>query len=64
MLGALVGTVGQFAALMAVRAIVGIAPDAAGTLHLFDGLSPSWRKLRLVADPACRSCGNRDATDG
>ena len=63
-LGALTGTVGHFAALMAIRAITGIAPDAAGTLHLFDGLSLTWRRLRLVADPACRTCGSADATDG
>ena len=58
MLGALTGTVGSFAALMAIRAIVGIAPDAAGTLHLFDGAerstgarsaSPRIRPARPVA---------------
>ncbi len=63
-LGALTGTVGHYAALMAIRAIVGIAPNAAGTLHLFDGLGLAWRRLRLVADPACRICGDRHATDG
>ena len=56
-LGALTGTVGNFAALMAIRAIVGIGPDQAGILHLFDGLGLSWRQIRIVADPACHSCG-------
>ena len=56
-LGALTGTVGNFAALMAIREIVGIGPDAAGTLHLLDGLSLSWRAIRLTADPSCRTCG-------
>ena len=56
-LGALTGTMGHFAALLAVRAIVGIGPDAAGTLHLFNGLTLDWRKLRIAADPACRACG-------
>ena len=56
-LGALTGTMGHFAALLAIRAIVGIAPDAAGTLHLFNGLNLDWRKIRIVADPACRACG-------
>ena len=56
-LGALTATVGSFASLIAIRAIVGIAPDAAGTLHLFDGLSLSWRQIKLPADPACKSCG-------
>ena len=62
-LGALTGTVGSFAALVAIRAIVGIGRDAAGTLHLLDGASLTWRQLRLVADPACRTCGSIDATD-
>ena len=56
-LGALTGTAGNFAALMAIREIVGIGPDAAGTLHLLDGLSLSWRAIRLTADPSCRTCG-------
>ena len=56
-LGALTGTIGNFAALMAIRALVGIGPDAAGTLHLFDGLSLSWKQLRISADPSCRTCG-------
>ncbi|MEO6112960.1 MAG: HesA/MoeB/ThiF family protein [Sphingomicrobium sp.] len=56
-LGALTAAVGSFAALAAIRAIVGIAPDTAGTLHLFDGLTLTWRQIRLPADPACRACG-------
>ena len=57
-LGALTGAIGSFAALMAIREIVSIGPDAAGTLHLFDGLSLGWRQLRLTADPACKACGS------
>jgi len=57
-LGALTGTMGHFAALLAIRAIVGIAPDAAGTLHLFNGLTLDWRKIRIAADPACRTCSS------
>jgi molybdopterin-synthase adenylyltransferase len=56
-LGALTGTIGNFAALIAIRALVGIGPDLAGTLHLFDGLSLSWKQLRISADPSCRTCG-------
>jgi len=56
-LGALTGTVGNFAVLLAIRAIVGIGADAAGTLHLIDGLGPSWRQIRIAADPACKTCG-------
>jgi len=56
-LGALTGTVGNFAALLAIRAIVGIGPDGGGTLHLFDGLTLTWRQIRIAADPACKACG-------
>jgi adenylyltransferase/sulfurtransferase len=57
-LGALTATVGGFAALLAIRTIVGIGDDSANTiLHLFDGLSLSWRQLTISADPNCRSCG-------
>ncbi len=56
-LGALTGTIGSFAALLAIRMIVGIGPEPAGTLHLFDGLSLSWRQIRIAADPGCKACG-------
>ena len=63
-LGARAGMIGNFAALVAIREVAKIGPDAAGTLHLFDGLSLAWRQLRLVADPACHSCGSNDAENG
>ncbi len=56
-LGALTATVGSFAALLAIRAITGIGNDPTGGLHLFDGLTLSWRQLKISADPTCRSCG-------
>ena len=56
-LGALTATVGGFAALMAIRAIVGIGEDAAGSLFLFDGAQLEWRRMRLPKDPGCRTCG-------
>jgi len=55
-LGALTGTVGNFAALVAIRAIVGIGDDATGKLFLFDGKSLEWRTMRLPADPECPVC--------
>lgn len=55
-LGALTATVGSFAALMAIRAIVGIGEDVAGSLFLFDGAALDWRKIRLPKDPNCRTC--------
>ena len=55
-LGALTAAVGSFAALLAINAIVGIGPEQAGQLHLFDAEALSWRAIRIPADPACRSC--------
>ena len=55
-MGALTGTVGNFAALMAIHAIVRIGADVAGQLFLFDGVDLDWRKIRLPKDPACRTC--------
>ena len=56
-LGALTATVGSFASLLAIETIVGIGPDHAGRLHLFDGEALSWRAIAIPADPGCRSCG-------
>ena len=58
-LGALTGTVGNLAALLAIRALVGIGEDVAGKLFLFDGAVPEWRTMRLPPDPACLACGVR-----
>ena len=55
-LGGLTATIGSFAALLAINAIVGIGEDQSGRLHLFDGEKLSWRSIRIPADPACKSC--------
>lgn len=56
-LGAMVGIAGSFAALEAIRQIVGFGGAAAGKLHVFDGLKPAMRTVRIAKDPACRGCG-------
>ena len=56
-LGAMAGIAGSFAALEAIRALVGFGDDAAGKLHIFDGLVPAMRTIRIVKDPACKGCG-------
>jgi molybdopterin-synthase adenylyltransferase len=60
-LGALTATVGSYSALMAIREIVGIGEDTAGKLLLFDGVSLSWRTMRIPADPGCKACGQASA---
>jgi molybdopterin/thiamine biosynthesis adenylyltransferase len=55
-LGAMAGIAGSFAALETVRAIAGFGEDPAGKLHVFDGLKPALRTIRIAKDPACRGC--------
>jgi adenylyltransferase/sulfurtransferase len=57
-LGALTATVGGFAALLVINAIVGIGGDQAGNVHLFDGEKLSWRTIAIPADPACKACAS------
>ena len=56
-LGAMAGIAGCFAALEAIRAIAGFGDDPAGKLHIFEGLAPAMRTIRIVKDPACKGCG-------
>ena len=59
-LGAMAGTVGCFAAMHAVRALVqgkaALGDPQWGKLHLFDGLAPSLRTLSITKDPQCSGC--------
>jgi adenylyltransferase/sulfurtransferase len=56
-LGAMAGIAGSFAALEAIRAIAGFGADPGGKLHIFEGLAPAMRTIRIVKDPACKGCG-------
>lgn len=58
-LGAMAGIAGSWAALETIRQIVGFGGEQAGKVHVLDGLAPSMRTLRIVKDPACRTCGTR-----
>jgi len=53
-LGAFAGLAGSWAAMEAIRALTGFGDDQAGKLHLFDGLKPGLRTLRIAKDPSCR----------
>lgn len=57
-LGAMVTMVGGFAAMEAMRAIIGFGEDAAGKLHVIDGLAPAWRGIALPKDPGCSTCSH------
>ncbi|MGZ8997907.1 MAG: HesA/MoeB/ThiF family protein [Allosphingosinicella sp.] len=56
-IGAMAGLAGSWAALEAIRQITRLGDDAAGKLHVFDGLKPSLRTMKIVKDPACAACG-------
>jgi adenylyltransferase/sulfurtransferase len=55
-LGAMAGVAGSWAAVEAIRQIVGFGDEAAGKVHVFDGLAPAMRTLKIGKDPACRAC--------
>jgi molybdopterin-synthase adenylyltransferase len=55
-LGAMVGMIGSFAAMEAIRVLTGFGEEAAGKLHIIDGLAPTMRTIRLPKDPECSTC--------
>ena len=61
-LGAMAGMVGAFAAMQAIRVLLAgsatLGDPQWGQLHLFEGLVPSLRTLRIAKDPECRGCRN------
>jgi len=62
-LGAMVGFVGTFAAMHAMRVLLtghaAFGEPQFGTLHLIDGLAPGMRSIRIAKDSACKACGGR-----
>ncbi len=56
-LGACVGMMGSFAAMEAVRVLTGFGEKQTGKLHVFDGLKPAMRTMKLHKDAACSTCG-------
>ena len=54
----LVGIIGTFQALEAIKLLAGIGETLAGRLVLFDALASRWHEVRLSRDPQCRVCGD------
>jgi molybdopterin/thiamine biosynthesis adenylyltransferase len=52
----LVGIIGTFQALEAIKLLAGIGESLSGRLVLFDALAASWHEVRLARDPHCRVC--------
>lgn len=59
-LGAMAGLIGSWAAIEAVRAIIGFGPDPAGKVHVMDGVTPALRTIRIAKDPGCTACVTKD----
>lgn len=57
-LGPIVGVIGSMQALLAIRLLLGLGDNPAGTLHLFDALTFHWRRLRIPRDPHCPVCAH------
>ena len=57
----LVGIVGTFQALEAIKLLAGVGETLAGRLMLFDALASRWHEVRLARDPQCRVCGAQRA---
>jgi len=57
----LVGVVGTFQAMEAIKLVAGVGETLAGRLMLFDALASRWHEVRLARDPHCRVCGDQRA---
>jgi adenylyltransferase/sulfurtransferase len=57
-LGAMVGIAGSWAAMEVIRQITGFGEEPTGKLHVFDGLKPGLRTIRIAKDPGCKGCRN------
>lgn len=56
-LGAMCGLMGSWAAMEAIRILVPFGEDQTGKLHIYDGLEPRMRTMRIPKDAQCRGCG-------
>jgi molybdopterin-synthase adenylyltransferase len=57
----LVGIIGTFQALEAIKIAAGVGESLAGRLMLFDALASRWHEVRLARDPHCAVCGEKRA---
>jgi adenylyltransferase/sulfurtransferase len=62
-LGAFAGLAGSWAAMEVVRVLTGFGAEQAGKLHVFDGLQPAMRTIRIAKDSACRGCAGSAAPE-
>lgn len=58
-LGAVSGTVANLAALEAIKVLTGYGEPLRGTLLFLDGVSSSFRRIKVRRNPACPVCGDK-----
>ena len=63
-LGPVVGIMGTYQALEAIKFLAGIPSPASGNLLRFDGLQGRWQTSRLTRDPACPICSSQEQNKG
>lgn len=56
--GVLPGIIGSLQAMETIKLILGIGSPSLGKLTCYDGLSSSFRAIKLHRDPQCRLCGD------
>ncbi|MEE8279747.1 MAG: molybdopterin-synthase adenylyltransferase MoeB [Alphaproteobacteria bacterium] len=56
-LGAVAGAVGSIQATEVLKELLGIGESLSGSLLIYDGLTTTFRKVRVKPDPACPLCG-------
>ena len=54
----LVGILGSYQALEALKVITGAGQPLVGRLQLFDAKQGTWHSLRLTRNPECPACGS------
>ena len=57
----LVGIIGTYQAMEAIKLLAGVGETLAGRLLLFDALASRWHEVRLARDPLCTVCGDARA---
>jgi len=55
-----VGMMGTWQALEAIKVLSGAGTATTGKLSVFDGLSGQWRQLKLPKNPECPCCGQNN----
>ena len=58
-LGVLPGIIGSLQALETIKLILGQGDTLVGRLVIFDGLTLSWRELKLRKNPSCPVCSDQ-----